>query len=129
MSLNSGRPDAVGRRPYRQAMEHGIYRPDERPDIEVLVDGVWCEGEYACGPSARTAPDRATCSGGRTASRLGGASAWRSSSSEPNEWVHTGGVVYDSLLVGICALISIALVVALVFQWRDDHKGLGRRMH
>ena len=24
---------------------HRVYRPDERPDIEVLVDGVWCEGE------------------------------------------------------------------------------------
>ena len=21
------------------------YRPDERPDIEVLIDGHWCEGE------------------------------------------------------------------------------------
>jgi preprotein translocase subunit SecF len=44
--------------------------------------------------------------------------------------VHTGGVdaVGDFLLVVIFALIAIALVVALVFQWRDDHKGLGRRM-
>ena len=22
-----------------------VYRPDERPDVEVLVDGVWCDGE------------------------------------------------------------------------------------
>ena len=26
-------------------MQHHVNRPDERPDIEVLVDGVWCEGE------------------------------------------------------------------------------------
>ena len=25
--------------------QHRVYRPDERPDIEVLVDGVWCDGE------------------------------------------------------------------------------------
>jgi len=24
---------------------HRVYRPDERPDVEVLVDGVWCDGE------------------------------------------------------------------------------------
>ena len=24
---------------------HRVYLPDERPDIEVLVDGLWCEGE------------------------------------------------------------------------------------
>ena len=47
----------------------------------------------------------------------------------PDDQVHTGGVVDDFLLVGIFALIALALVVALVFQWRDDHKGLRRRMH
>ena len=26
-------------------MERHVYRPDERPDIEVLVEGEWCEGE------------------------------------------------------------------------------------
>ena len=25
--------------------QHRVYRPKERPDIEVLVDGVWCVGE------------------------------------------------------------------------------------
>ena len=25
--------------------QHKVYRPDERPDVEVLVDGTWCPGE------------------------------------------------------------------------------------
>jgi hypothetical protein len=25
--------------------EHRVYPPGERPDVEVLVDGTWCDGE------------------------------------------------------------------------------------
>ena len=25
--------------------EPRVYRPDERPDVEVLVHGLWCDGE------------------------------------------------------------------------------------
>ena len=28
----------------------GLYAPDERPDIEALVSGVWCEGELRMWP-------------------------------------------------------------------------------
>ena len=40
-------PRAALRRPptLAECATHRVYRPDERPDIEVLVDGVWCEGE------------------------------------------------------------------------------------
>ncbi len=37
------------------------------------------------------------------------------------------GAVYEALAVAMCVLISIALVAALVFEWRDDHKWMERR--
>ena len=30
---------------YGLSMRHQVYAPAERPDVEVLVDGVWCVGE------------------------------------------------------------------------------------
>ena len=37
--------------------------------------------------------------------------------------------VSDALLLATCLLLSLALVAALVFQWRDDHKWLDRHGH
>ena len=37
--------------------------------------------------------------------------------------------VSDALLFVICMLVALALVVALVFQWRDDHEWLDRHEH
>jgi preprotein translocase subunit SecF len=37
--------------------------------------------------------------------------------------------VSDALLLVICMLVALALVVALVFQWRDDHEWLNRHEH
>jgi preprotein translocase subunit SecF len=37
--------------------------------------------------------------------------------------------VSDALLFVICMLVALALVVALVFQWRDDHEWLNRHEH
>ena len=28
-------------------MRHTVYRPDERPEVEVLVDGAWFYGELS----------------------------------------------------------------------------------
>ena len=36
------------------------------------------------------------------------------------------GAVREALAVGVFVLISIAVVVALVFEWRDDHKWMHR---
>jgi hypothetical protein len=42
--------------------------------------------------------------------------------------MHTESVdaVREAMVIGVCALISIAAVLAMVIVWRDDHKGLGR---
>ena len=36
------------------------------------------------------------------------------------------GAAADALLLVICMLVALALVTALVYQWRDDHKWLDR---
>jgi hypothetical protein len=35
------------------------------------------------------------------------------------------GALNEALQVGACMLIMIALAIALLGVWRDDHKGLG----
>jgi hypothetical protein len=35
--------------------------------------------------------------------------------------------VEDGLQIGVCVLISIAVFVALLVVWRDDHKWLDRQ--
>nr|WP_300052128.1 hypothetical protein [uncultured Nocardioides sp.] len=37
--------------------------------------------------------------------------------------------VSDALFVVICMLVSLTLVAALVYQWRDDHEWLDRHGH
>jgi len=35
-------------------------------------------------------------------------------------------VVHEVLQIGVCVLISIAVVLPLLFVWRDDHAWLDR---
>ena len=56
----------------------------------------------------------------------------RPPSGEPSPRAHADATLEDvdavreALVIGVCALISIAAVLAMVIVWRDDHKGLDR---
>ena len=39
------------------------------------------------------------------------------------------GAVRETLAAGVVVLILIAVVMALVFEWRDDHRWMQRRRH